>query len=81
MPNPRSVKRQVRARMAETGEKYTTALRALEAEEAAKEEDAIDHTAMPVWIFTGCIRCDTGMTYYEHDHRVPANPGTEYLED
>ena len=31
-------KKQVRARMAETGEKYTTALRAILAEQAARKE-------------------------------------------
>lgn len=29
---------------------------------------------------TGCLRCDTPFSYYMHDHRQPANPGTTYLE-
>lgn len=38
--NPKWLKRIVRARMAETGEKYTTALRAIQAERLAAQDDA-----------------------------------------
>lgn len=37
--NPKWLKRRVRARMKETGEKYTTALRAVQAEIAEHKEE------------------------------------------
>jgi hypothetical protein len=45
--NPKWLKRRVRARMAETGEKYTTALRHIQAELEEKhnrEQDGTPHT-------------------------------------
>lgn len=46
--NPKWLKRRVRARMAETGEKYTKALRAIQDEMKKEEENAGGIEGRPV---------------------------------
>lgn len=49
--NSKSFKRRVRERMAETGEKYTTAMRAIQAEfDQANSPDEVQENLIPVWL-------------------------------